>query len=90
MTELTSTPLGLRRHPVYFVGLDLGKNQDHSSLAVIERRELVFPERDHVTMEFRCEVRNVLRHLQRVPLHTEQHWLSSPMPVKPSYIASAC
>ena len=48
----------------------LGKNQDHSSLAVIERRELVFPERDPVTMEFRREVWNVLRHLQRVPLHT--------------------
>ena len=70
MTELTSAPLGLRRHAVYFVGLDLGKNHDHSSLAVIERRELVFPERDRVTMEFRCEVRNVLRHLQRVPLQT--------------------
>src|SRR6476646_10481927 len=60
----------LRRHPVFFVGLDLGKNQDHSSLAVIERRELVFPERDPVTIEFRREVWNVLRRLQRVPLHT--------------------
>jgi hypothetical protein len=60
----------LLRHPVFFVGLDLGKNQDHSSLAVSERRELVFPERDPLTMQFRCEVWNVLRHLQRVPLHT--------------------
>ena len=70
MANVASEAVGLRRHPVFFVGLDLGKNQDHSSLAVIERRELVFPERDPVTMEFRREVWNVLRHLQRVPLHT--------------------
>src|SRR3954447_17436204 len=37
---------------------------------LIELRVLVFPKRDPVTMQFRCEVRNVLRHLQRVPLHT--------------------
>lgn len=70
MANVASEAVGLRRHPVFFVGLDLGKNQDHSSLPVIERRELVFPERDPVTMEFRREVWNVLRHLRRVPLHT--------------------
>jgi hypothetical protein len=61
----------LAGHTRYFVGLDLGKAQDHTAVAVIERAELVWrEERDPVTWQPRRGTRHFLRHLRRVPLQT--------------------
>src|SRR4051812_47357728 len=61
---------GMRRHPMFFVGLDLGKAQNHTALSVIERREMVSCDRDPVTQAFRTELTMRIRHLQRIPLDT--------------------
>ena len=55
----------------FFVGLDLGKAQDHTAVAVIERAHLLWRnDRDPVTRAPRRETRHFLRHLRRVPLLT--------------------
>jgi hypothetical protein len=55
----------------FFVGLDLGKRQDHTALAVLERAPLVWrDERDPVTWAPRREVRHFERLLRRAPLMT--------------------
>jgi hypothetical protein len=58
----------LRRHARYYVGVDLGQAQDYTAVAVIERAELVHPERDPLTWSFRSETRFHVRHAERVPL----------------------
>ena len=58
----------LRRRPSFYVGVDLGQAQDYTAVAVVERDELVFNERDPVTWSFLEETRFHLRHLERVPL----------------------
>jgi hypothetical protein len=60
----------LREESRFFVGLDLGKAQDHTAIAVIERAALVWPERDPVTMAWREETQYWLRHGERLPLGT--------------------
>jgi len=55
---------------MFFVGLDLGKAQNHTALSVIERREMVSCDRDPVTQAFRTELTMRIRHLQRIPLDT--------------------
>jgi hypothetical protein len=55
----------------FFVGLDLGKRQDHTALAVVERAPLLWKtERDPVTWAPRREVRHFVRLLRRVALQT--------------------
>src|SRR5437867_2440870 len=54
----------------YFVGLDLGQRRDHSALAVVERAEHLFDQRDWVTYEWRRGRRFRVRFLQRVRLGT--------------------
>src|SRR5512141_222800 len=55
----------------YFVGLDLGKRQDHTAVAVLERAPVVWrEERDPVTWAPRREVRHFVRLLRRIPLMT--------------------
>ena len=52
----------------FYVGVDLGQAQDHSAIAVVERAELVFPERDPITYSFRAETRYTVRHAERIAL----------------------
>lgn len=52
----------------FFVGLDLGQRRDHTAIAVVERLEVVYPERNRVTWDFRREKCYRLRHLERVAL----------------------
>ena len=54
----------------YFVGLDLGKSQDHSALVVVERDEIYQEEMDYVTYERRRRRRYRVRFLERAPLGT--------------------
>jgi hypothetical protein len=54
----------------YFVGLDLGKRQDPTALAVVERRERENGEIDRVSYERRREVLVNVRHLERLALGT--------------------
>jgi hypothetical protein len=54
----------------FFVGLDLGQRRDPSALAVVERAEVVFDERDRVTYERRRALRYRVRFLERVRLGT--------------------
>ena len=61
---------GMRQVSVFFVGLDLGKAQNHTALSVIERREMVYYGRDPVTQAFRTELGMCHPHLQRIPLDT--------------------
>ncbi len=70
MNAIRTGAAGLRRHPMFFVGLDLGKAQNHTALSVIERREMVYYDRDPVTQAFRTELTMRIRHLQRIPLDT--------------------
>jgi hypothetical protein len=56
--------------PWYFAGLDLGQSQDHSALAVVERVELIWEDRDAATFERRRERRCRVRYLERVALGT--------------------
>ncbi len=52
----------------FYVGLDLGQAQDYSAVAVVERAELLFPERDPITYSFRAETRYTVRHAERIRL----------------------
>ena len=54
----------------YFLGLDLGQAEDYTALAVLERRETVFQERDPVTWEPLRRVDHLVRFLARMPLGT--------------------
>ena len=63
-------PLAAEAGVRYFVGLDLGKRQDPTALAVLERRERETGEVDRVTYERRREVQTSVRYLERLPLGT--------------------
>ena len=52
----------------FYVGLDLGQAQDYSAVAVVERAELLFPDRDPITYSFRAETRYTVRHAERIRL----------------------
>jgi hypothetical protein len=54
----------------YFVGLDLGKSQDHSAWVVVERDEMSTDEMDYVNFERRRRRRFRVRFLERAPLGT--------------------
>jgi hypothetical protein len=54
----------------YFVGLDLGKSQDHSALAVVERDEIFEGEMGYVTYTRRRRRRYRVRFLERARLGT--------------------
>ena len=54
----------------FVAGVDLGMRRDPSAIAVIERRRSVYDVRDPVTWDFLSETRNVLTHVERVPLGT--------------------
>jgi hypothetical protein len=58
----------LRTQPRYYVGVDLGQAQDHSAIAVVERAEVLNPERDPITWSFRCDSRFFVRHAERIDL----------------------
>jgi hypothetical protein len=58
----------LRTHPRYYIGLDLGQAQDHSAIAVVERAEVLHPDRDPLTWSFRFDSRFHLRHAERIEL----------------------
>ena len=61
----------LTAQPRYFVGLDLGKAQDHTALAVIERAEQLRRDaRLSVSYDFPRRILHSVRHLERVPLMT--------------------
>jgi hypothetical protein len=61
----------LTAEPRFFVGLDLGKWQDHTAFAVIEQAPLLWrDEVDPVSRAHRREVRLFLRFLRRIPLLT--------------------
>ncbi|MBI3207589.1 MAG: hypothetical protein HYZ37_01655 [Candidatus Solibacter usitatus] len=54
--------------PAFFAGLDLGQAQDHSALAIIERKLLFTPHRDPVTYQYISTPTFDLRHIERIPL----------------------
>ena len=54
----------------FVAGVDLGMRRDPSAIAVIERRRSVYDVRDPVTWDFLSETRNLLTHVERVPLGT--------------------
>jgi hypothetical protein len=54
----------------FTIGLDLGQAQDFTAAAILERRELVFRDRDPVTWEPFKKVEHLVRHLHRMPLGT--------------------
>jgi len=60
----------LRARTRYYLGVDLGKEQSHSAMVVVERAELVYRQemRDPVTMQFPTETRYFVRHAERFPL----------------------
>ena len=61
----------LTAEPRFYVGLDLGKRQDHTAFAVIEQAPLVWRDQvDPATRAPRREVRVFLRWLRRIPLMT--------------------
>lgn len=51
-----------------FFGLDLGRRQDPSALAILERRHDYTGRRDPVTYELELKLRFVLRHVETFPL----------------------
>ena len=51
-----------------FFGLDLGRRQDPSALAILERRHDYTGRRDPVTFELELKLRFVLRHVEAFPL----------------------
>ena len=53
----------------FYVGVDLGQKQDYTAIAVVERAE-IWAGRDAVSWEPVIEVRQSLRHLERVALGT--------------------
>ena len=56
--------------PHIFFGLDLGRRQDPSALAILERRHDYTGSRDPVTFELERRLRFVLRHVETFPLGT--------------------
>lgn len=60
----------LRSAPRFYVGVDLGQSHDYSAITVVERDEIVYPERDPVTFAYRSETRFHVRYAERVPLGT--------------------
>lgn len=54
----------------YFIGIDLGKNQDHTAIAILERTTRISGPRDPVTWEFPTETVYTIRYLERLPLGT--------------------
>ena len=63
-------PTMLKEHPRYYVGVDLGQAQDYTAIVVVERAELILPERDPITWSFRTETTCHVRHAERVPLES--------------------
>ena len=55
----------------YYLGVDLGQQQDYSAFAIVERSESLGKERDRVTFAFPVHEHIVLRQLERIPLGTE-------------------
>ena len=59
------------KHPShFFLGLDLGHQQDHSALIALESSTIVYDHRDPVSFEFITEKILSLRHIHRFPLRT--------------------
>lgn len=54
----------------YYIGVDLGKRNDHSAISVIEVARVVTGTRDPVHYELPTEVRLTVRHVERIPLNT--------------------
>ncbi len=54
----------------FFLGLDLGQRRDRTAIAIIERTEVMAPQRDPVTWAPLVAARVGVRYLQRMPLHT--------------------
>lgn len=52
----------------FYIGLDLGRKQDPTAVAVVERREVVSRELDPVTRAFPRRILTVARHLERLEL----------------------
>ncbi len=65
----TSQPR-LARPRQYFIGVDLGRQQDHSAIAIIERLEIVSDVRDPFTMNLVMNRECRLIYLERLPLET--------------------
>src|SRR5260370_41129327 len=63
-----SLPQATRRE--FFIGLDLGQMQDPCALAVLERYQLLLPERDPVTQERVSVWEHRLQSLRTFPLAT--------------------
>ena len=51
----------------FFLGLDLGQRRDRTAIAIIERTEVMAPERDPVTWAPLVAARVSLPYLQRCP-----------------------
>jgi hypothetical protein len=58
----------VKTHPRFYIGVDLGQAQDHSAIAVVERAEVLHPERDPLTWSFRFDTRFHVRHAERIAL----------------------
>ena len=54
----------------WVVGVDLGQRQDHSAVAALEVRDVVYDERDAISMDFARERQYRLRGIERVRLDT--------------------
>ena len=54
----------------WVVGVDLGQRQDHSAVAALEVRDVIFDERDAINMDFLRERQYRLRGIERVRLDT--------------------
>ena len=52
------------------VGVDLGQRKDHSAVAALEVRDVVYDERDAISMDFARERQYRLRGIERVRLDT--------------------
>lgn len=59
-----------RLDPHLFFGLDLGRRQDPSALAILERRHDFTGRRDPFTFELELKLSFVLRHVEAFPLGT--------------------
>lgn len=58
----------LKTQPRFYMGVDLGQAQDHSAIAVVERAEILNPQRDPLTWSFHFDSRFHLRHAERIAL----------------------
>ncbi len=54
----------------YYIGVDLGQKRDHTAVAVLEKAEVVFGERNRVSYERQREWRHSVRLLERMALGT--------------------